>query len=164
MREPIAGGASIVVPIVNPGDLLDGTAQPTYGAPILLDLKGGGIRALSYDPVLQAFLIVNEIEGPSGDKMSQLWTWTGVSTEQPAPLDLPKLINLDNVESIDSVTVAGEPRLLIMSDDGDPKEQIPAKYLMLEYDDLPRPRTTPTSTPSATASGAGATTTGSARS
>lgn len=150
LREPTAGGASIVLPVLNPGEVFDGTAQPRFGPQMLLNLQGGGIRALSYDPVLQAFLIVNEIEGPNGDKMSQMWTWTGAADQPPVQLDLPKLINLDNVESIDSVTVAGEPRLLLMSDDGDPKESIPAKYMMLEYSHLPQARDASTGVAGAT--------------
>ena len=52
------------------------------------------------------------------------------------PLTLPGIINLDNVEAIDSVTVGGEQKLIIMSDDGSAKKQRPAKYLLLDYDQL----------------------------
>lgn len=137
LREPMAGGLSVIVVIENPGDVFARRAEPRYGAPILLDLDGGGIRALSYDPVLQSFVIVNEVDGPNGDPVSQMWSWSGTATEAPGRIRLPNLINLDNVESIDSITVGGEERLLIMSDEGDPEENIPAKYLMLEYADLP---------------------------
>ena len=136
LRDPGVVDHSLVVPIQNPDEVFAGN-HPKFGKPIALNLEGGGIRALSYDPVLGAFLIVNEIEDASGDKVSQMWRWTGDAELAPEPLSLPNLINLNNVESIDSVTIGGEQRLLIMSDDGDPKENIPAKYLVLDYDQLP---------------------------
>jgi hypothetical protein len=46
---------------------------------------------------------------------------------------LPEIINLNNVESIDSITVNGESRLLIMSDEGNVKKDKPAKFMLLDY-------------------------------
>lgn len=136
LRAPKAGDRSIIIPIRNPGAMFDEAAPPAFGAPILLDLQDGGIRALSFDPVLGAFLIVNEIEGDDDNKVSQLWTWSGDPAVAAEPIALPEIINLNNVESIDSVMVHGEPRLLIMSDEGDPKKNRPAKYMMLDYGQL----------------------------
>lgn len=101
----------------------------------MLDI-GGGIRALSFDPVLETFLIVNEVENEEGKKTSRLWTWAGSQKDVPEPLFLPSIINLDNVEAIDSVNIAGEDRLIIMTDDGSAKKQRPAKYLFLNYEQL----------------------------
>lgn len=135
LREPRLAGLSLIVPIENPSQMFDG-APPDFGEPILLDLQGGGIRALSYDPVLASFLIVNEIDSHTGDPMSQLWRWSGERGSLPEPVALPEIINLNNVESIDSITIHDEPRLLIMSDEGDPKKDEPARYMLLEYDQL----------------------------
>ncbi|MDO5658989.1 MAG: DUF3616 domain-containing protein [Paracoccus sp. (in: a-proteobacteria)] len=139
LRGPMAGGMSIIVPITNPGDMFERGAAPQFAAPILLDLAGGGIRALSYDPVLMAFMIVNEIRGEDGKKHSQIWTWSGQPNDAPAQILLPDIINLNNVESIDSITIDGESRLLLMSDEGDPTKNRPAKYMMLDYSQLGRP-------------------------
>lgn len=136
LRDPKADDNSVIVTINNPDEVFEGKL-PQFGDPIMLDLQGGGIRALSYDPVLGAFLIVNEIEDESGEKTSRMWRWTGNPAVAPELLQLPGLINMNNVESIDSVKLAGKNRLLIMSDDGDPKENIPAKYLVLDYEQLP---------------------------
>ena len=136
LREPMAGDKSIAVAITNPDEVFDGKASPRFGRPILLDLKGGGIRALSYDPVLGSFLIVNEIEGYEGNRYSQLWSWSGDPAAQPEPIALPDIINLNNVESIDSIMFDGQPRLLLMSDEGNEKKNRPARYMMLEYDQL----------------------------
>jgi len=135
LRNPLAANSSVILTIVNSADMFADGAAPIFGEPILLDM-GGGIRALSFDPVLETFLMVNEIDSENGKKVSQLWTWSGSSTDAPLPLTLPGIINLDNVESIDSVTIGDKSRLIIMSDDGNAKKGRPAKYLLLEYDQL----------------------------
>lgn len=138
LREPLAGENSLIVPIRNPAAMFTRQEAPDFGPPIVLDLKGGGIRALSYDAVLGSFLIVNEIEGHDDNKYSQLWSWSGSPDAAPEPVALPDIINLNNVESIDSIVLDGEPRLLLMSDDGNEQKNRPARYMMLEYDQLTR--------------------------
>lgn len=136
LRAPLAGDRSLIIPIENPDDLLNDGAAPRFGPPVLLDLSGGGIRALSYDPVLDAFLIVNEIEGHEGNRYSQMWMWSGDPVDPAEPIALPDIINLNNVESVDSILIDGQPRLLIMSDEGNPKKDRPAKYMILDYGQL----------------------------
>ena len=133
LREPLVGDKSLIVTILNPNDVFAGIAEPIFGDPIMIDLQGGGIRALSFDPVIGAFLIVNEIRGADGKFQSQLWAWSGDPADAPAQVDLPDIINLNNVESIDSITINGESRLMLMSDDGNEKKGRPAKYMMLDY-------------------------------
>ena len=123
LRSPKVKGDSMIIVIENPAELFAGDAPPQFGSPILLDLKGGGIRALSYDPVLDSFLIVNEIEDSEGDRISQLWAWSGNVDDEPEMLSLPGLINLNNVESIDSIVFRGEPLLLLLSDEGSEKKR-----------------------------------------
>lgn len=136
LRSPLAGDRSIIIAIENPGQMFNDGAAPRFGPPILLDLKGGGIRALSFDMILGSFLLVNEIEGFEGNRYSQLWSWSGDPQATPEPIALPDIINLNNVESIDSITVDGQPRLLIMSDEGSEKKNEPARYMMLDYEQL----------------------------
>lgn len=136
LRAPMAGSRALIVVIENPDAVFEGQAAPRFGAPILLELQGGGIRALSYDPVLDSFLIVNELEGYEGNRFSQMWRWNGNPAVPPEPIALPDIINLNNVESIDSITVDGEARLLIMSDEGNPDKNEPARYMMLDYGQL----------------------------
>lgn len=136
LRAPMAGTRGVIVVIENPAEMFTAQAAPRFGPPILLELQGGGIRALSYDPVLDAFLIVNELEGYEGNRFSQLWRWNGNPATQPEPIALPDIINLNNVESIDSILIDGVPRLLIMSDEGNEKKNEPARYMMLDYGQL----------------------------
>lgn len=136
LRGPMVGGQSLVVAITNPAALVEGNGAvaPEFGPPQVLDMKGGGIRALSFDPVLKTYLVVNEIEQSEGGRISQLWRWDGGTDSPPVPLALPGIIDLDNVESIDSVVIGEERRLLLMSDEGNKKKNRPARYLMLAYD------------------------------
>lgn len=135
-REPLVEGKSMVVKIANPAGIFERGEEPKFSDVALLDLQAGGIRSLSYDPILGAFPIVNEITGHEGSLYSQLWSWSGEPDAQPEPVALPEIINLYNVESIDSITVNGESRLLIMSDEGNVKKEKPAKYMLLEYGQL----------------------------
>lgn len=135
LRAPMAGDRSVILSVNNPDALFAGQ-PPVFSDPILLDLRGGGIRALSFDPVLDSFLIVNEIEGYENNRYSQLWSWSGDPSDDPEPIALPDIINLNNVESIDSITVHGVPQLLIMSDEGSEKKNEPARYMMLDYGEL----------------------------
>ncbi|MFV2029370.1 DUF3616 domain-containing protein [Neisseria sp. S1] len=135
-REPMVNELSMIVVIGNPKEMFENQAKPEFTDVIFLNLNGGGIRALSYDPVLDTFMIVNEITGYEDNPYSQLWTWNGNPQSEPEQLALPEIINLNNVESIDSVTINGESRLMIMSDEGNEKKKRPAKYMMLDYNQL----------------------------
>lgn len=136
LRKPMINGLSMIISITNPDAVFDKSAAPQFSEPSFLDLNGGGIRSLNYDPVLNQFLIVNEIIGSEGKKYSQLWAWSGETTDAPTPVSLPDIISLNNVESLDSVILHGESRLLIMSDEGNAKKQRPAKYMLLNYEHL----------------------------
>jgi len=135
LRSPIPAGQSMIVAIENPSDVVEEKSVPQFAPPTFLNLDGGGIRALSFDPVLDAFIIVNEVETASGDDVSQLWSWNGEPDGVASRLTLPGIINLNNVESIDSVELRGERRLILMSDEGVEGER-PAKYLVLDYDQI----------------------------
>ncbi len=136
-REPLIDGKSMIVVVENPVGIFEHGEQPKFSEDvILLDLQGGGIRSLDYDPVLDVYLMANEIKDEDGKNYSQLWSWTGELDEEPKQIDLPSIISLKNVESIAPLVINGESRLLIVSDDGNIKKNRPAKYIMLEYDQL----------------------------
>lgn len=138
-REPTIDGMSLILAVENPRGLFErGESARFSNEPILLDLGGGGIRGLTYDPILGTFLIVNEIKGDDGRDYSQLWSWSGNPTDQPERLSLPGIVNLNNVEALASVRINGEPRLVIMSDEGVAKKHKPAKYMLMEYSHLSR--------------------------
>lgn len=131
-RDPL----SLIVPLENPEEVFGKGAAPRFGEPVVLKLKGGGIRSLTYDPVLKTYLLANEVTGENGKGQSQLWTWDGKAQSAPVELNLPENVKLKNIEAVESVTLNGQPRLLLMGDEGSVKKQRPARYLLIDYADL----------------------------
>ncbi|MBU5616760.1 DUF3616 domain-containing protein [Psychrobacter sp. TAE2020] len=133
LRAPMAGKLSVIIPIVNPNQMFTDNVAPVFDQPIFLDLNGGGIRSLYFDPVLAVFIIANEINDPAGNKEAQIWTWTGNRKDKPVKVDTPELAALQNIEAVDSITANGTIKMLFMADEGDAKKGIHARYMMLDY-------------------------------
>ncbi|MDR7332299.1 DUF3616 domain-containing protein [Roseateles asaccharophilus] len=62
LRSPVPQGKAIVVPLLNPAELVDGKGPARFGAVIRLDLGGHGVRSL--ERVGSGYLIA---AGPTGD-------------------------------------------------------------------------------------------------
>ena len=133
LRTPMAGKSSIIVPIVNSEAMFTSNASPVFGQPIFLDLNGGGIRSLYFDPVLSMFVIANEINDTAGNKQAQIWTWSGNPKDKPVKIDTPELSPLQNIEAVDSITVNGTIKMIFMADEGDAKKAVHARYVVLDY-------------------------------
>lgn len=73
-RNPIPGGKALLVPLRNPAEVVQ-LKKPLFGAPMLLDLHGRGIRSMAR--VQDRYLIIagRYDEG----KGSHLWEWEGGS-------------------------------------------------------------------------------------
>lgn len=134
LRAPMAGDLSIIVPITNIDAMFDQKAKPQFGAPIFLDLDGGGIRSLHFDEHLNAFVIANEIVNNQGKDVSQIWLWSGALTDTPKKVDIPQLHQLKNIEAVDDLIINGEKKLVFMADEGVERKNIPAKYMIVDYD------------------------------
>ncbi|MDO4795102.1 MAG: DUF5706 domain-containing protein [Brachymonas sp.] len=135
-RKPEFNQKAIVAYIGNPKEIFTRKAEPEFVDVAVFDIKGGGIRSLNYDPVLKTFIMSNEVKDEEGNKTSQLWTWSGAPDAQPKAVDVPSLRHLTNVEAIDSVVINGQPRILMMSDEGDAKLKKPGKYTLVDHDEM----------------------------
>jgi len=136
-KEPLVNDLSIILHLENPQQVLDGSEQPIIsGAAMLLDLQGGGIRSLFYDDQLAGYLIANEVNYGGGPKQSQLWFWRGGKQQMPVALSLPEVADMKNIEAITAVKLAGESKILLMSDDGSRKKKRPAHYAVIEYAEI----------------------------
>lgn len=131
-RDPLP----LIVAVDNPQEIFGKGATPKFGETVVLKLTGGGIRSLTYDPVLKTYLIANEITGSNGKGQSQLWTWDGRAASGPVMLNLPAAAELKNIEAVTSVIVGGKPYLLLMGDEGSAKKQRGARYLLVDYGSL----------------------------
>jgi hypothetical protein len=97
---------------------------------IRLDLNGGGIRAMSYDPHLGGYLIVSRKPG----KTFKLRLWRGQAAAAPQRIRSADIKDLRQAEGITPVRLNGEPLgILIVSDDGDEAKRKPGHYLFLSY-------------------------------
>ena len=132
-RDPEFNNMALVAFISNPKDVFERNAQPEFDEVAVLDIDGGGIRSLNYDPVLKNYVIANEVKDESGQKFSQLWTWSGNPTDEPQKISLPNLQHITNVEAVDSITVNGKPHMILMGDEGNASQKITAKYMLVDY-------------------------------
>ncbi|MDO4907194.1 Pycsar system effector family protein [Neisseria sp.] len=133
-RDPEFNNRPMVLYIDNYKEMFTEGAQPNFSDIAFLDLKGGGIRSINYDPVLKSFVITNEVKDENRKKFPQFWVWSGKPNEEPKPVDLPNFKLMSNVEAVDSVKINGQNRLIFMSDDGDATKGIGGKYMIVEYD------------------------------
>ena len=139
LRNPHLADQSIILLLENPVEIFTKNAMPIIAkSPLLLDLQGGGIRAISYDPKLKGYLLTNEIRtlGNNNIKHSQISFWDGHPNHKPNPINLPSVINMNNVEGISPITIGGESKILLISDNGNLKKNRPANYLLLDYHQL----------------------------
>ena len=132
-RDPEFNNMALVAFISNPKDVFERNAQPEFDEVAVLDIDGGGIRSLNYDPVLKNYVIANEVKDENGQKFSQLWTWSGNPTDEPQKILLPNLHHITNVEAVDSITVNGKPQMILMGDEGNASQKITAKYMLVDY-------------------------------
>jgi hypothetical protein len=107
-RNPIPEGRALLVPLLNPEQLVaDGRAQ--FGEPQLLDLGGLGVRAISHRD--GQYLI---LAGPfDGSGSFRLFRWDGAS--QLSALSQERL---DGINPEGFFTPQGRPEVLLLSDDG----------------------------------------------
>jgi uncharacterized protein DUF3616 len=113
-RNPIPDGKALIVPLLNPSEVLAGK-QPSFGDPIQLDLGGLGIRSLEHWPAADSYLI---IAGSFEDGCRfQAFRWSGMANEKPQPIANAGLSLL--VPEAVFFDPALPPELFILSDDGD---------------------------------------------
>ncbi|MDU8023304.1 MAG: DUF5706 domain-containing protein, partial [Neisseria sp.] len=71
-RDPEFNNMALVAFISNPKDVFERNAKPEFDEVAVIDIDGGGIRSLNYDPVLKTYVIANEVKDENGQKFSQL--------------------------------------------------------------------------------------------
>lgn len=112
-RSPLIGPErrALIVPLADAAGLVGAHAPVRFGAPVLLDLGGRGIRSL--ERIGDGYVIA---AGPaSGDGSFALFRWSGragdVPVEVPAPI--AGLV-------VEGLIPLADGRLLLLSDDGSP--------------------------------------------
>jgi len=110
-RNPIPQGKALIVPLLNPDEVILGQ-RPRFGAPILLDLGGLGLRGIG-----SAEGGYNLIAGPADrEAQPQIYRWAGPgSVPQRVPGVLFPGINPEGICFHDD---QGRADYVILSDDG----------------------------------------------
>lgn len=79
LRNPIPQGKAIVIPLLNPAELVDGKGPARFGAAIRLDLGGRGVRSI--ERIGSGYLIA---AGPPADVGTfALFRWSGKAADAP---------------------------------------------------------------------------------
>jgi hypothetical protein len=133
-RSPLAKKDAIIVTVENPSAIFEQNEKPRVSDDVIrLDLKGGGIRALSYDPHLDGYLIISRKPG----KAFKLWFWDGVPGSKPHRIRAASIKDLRQAEGITPFRLHNEPRgILIVSDDGDGVQGKPGHYVFISYEQI----------------------------
>ncbi len=121
-RSPLPGGAALIAPLDNPAETVNGQ-PPRFGAPVLLDLGGNGIRAMIR--AADGFLILSGSALSGGE--ARLYAWGG-RIDTP-PVLRPVRFPADTTpEGLIAVERGGAADVLVLSDDGTrPVDGQPAK-------------------------------------
>jgi Protein of unknown function (DUF3616) len=107
-RNPRPQGKALLIPLLNPLEVVEGK-HAAFGPAQLLDLGGLGIRSLGR---WQSGYVISAGAADGGDA-ARMYLWSGQSdTVQAVALDLHDF----NPEAL--VAFDGEPRVLLLSDDG----------------------------------------------
>ncbi|WP_457353014.1 DUF3616 domain-containing protein [Roseateles sp. P5_D6] len=82
LRNPIPQGRALVIPLLNPAELVAAKGPARFGSAIRLDLGGRGVRSI--ERVGSGYLIA---AGPPADVGSfALFRWSGKATDVPTPV------------------------------------------------------------------------------
>ncbi len=125
---------AIIVVLNNPQQLFVTDTDAVFAERLItLDLKGGGIRGLSYDDHLGGYLILSARPG----KSFKLWFWQGHAGSEPRKIKIDGLKDLRQAEGVAPVRRDGKPLgVLIVSDEGDGMKGKPGRYSMIRYDQM----------------------------
>jgi len=111
LRNPAPEGKALVVPLLNPAEVVDGKAKAQFGQGIELDLGGLAIRSMEL--VGLAYMIV---AGPPGDRgQFALYQWSGDASDAPVQL-LHE--DFDGVRPEALFAIPGTRQVQLLSDDG----------------------------------------------
>lgn len=140
LRSPLVSGRAVLLTIAEPAKAFAKGMSPLLAPEHwLLDLDGGGIRGLAYDPHLQGLLILSRREGQKGKRPFKLWLWRGGQEVPPRRLHLGSAADLEGAEGVTPVRIKGNEGILIVRDDGSAVHGKAAHFVLLSYPALPLP-------------------------
>ena len=137
LRAPLAEKKAVMLLLENPYDLgKDGFVPEFSDRPILLDLGGAGVRAMTFAEKRGLYFFVSEVESKKGKMKSRLWSWSGEGKDIPRQINFAGLKHLHNIEGLAVFTYDGKEMLLLVCDDGEKKKKQGAHYAIIEGEQL----------------------------
>jgi hypothetical protein len=119
-RSPLADSHAILLPVLNPLEMVMFGSRAHFGEPILLDLDGRGIRSIDYWPQRKCYLIsANKVDQTAAPAY---YLWNGKRDAKPKLLHLPPHASEVSPEG---VVFLSRRRILILSDDGSKQKNKP---------------------------------------
>lgn len=115
-RNPVPNGRALLVPLLNPAELVTAVSgrKARFGEPILLELRGRGVRSIDRALDGRGYWIV---AGPASDAGAfTLYQWSGRTKDAPRIVDSTELVGL-RPEALFELQ-GGGGTLQILSDDG----------------------------------------------
>jgi len=112
-RNPIPGGKSLIAPLDNPDEVVNGKPA-RLGSPILLDLGGLGIRSIEYSEAQRKYFIIAGSYEDKGD--FRLYQWSGLPSASPTRVSETDFQGLHPEALI--IYPDEKARMQVLSDDG----------------------------------------------
>jgi hypothetical protein len=131
-RSPLLDGNAIMARLDNPASAFATGAGARISPDLVtLNLGGHGLRALSWIPALNGYLLVS---GPVAREQVQfrLWYWSGRPAESPRAAEVDGLHGFEHAEGVTPAMINGQPKIVIVSDDGSRSEGRPARFMVLD--------------------------------
>lgn len=137
LRSPTHNDKALILFLLNPYDIFSKKQDPIFDDIIIgLDLKGAGIRAITYDKKHTRYLIAGETENKKGKLGSRIWAWDGLQKTRPVRVDVPKSKEVKNIEGITIVYHEGSSYLLFVCDNGNRGKNVGGKYGFIDIKKL----------------------------
>jgi len=135
-RSPLIEGRAIIACVENLAAVFEAGETPRIApALITLDLGGNGIRGMASAPALGGHLIIS---GPVGRQPVpfHLWFWSGRVGEAARRVRAGDREGFEHAEGVTPAVIDGQPRIVIVSDDGNRKAGRYARFLLLDVEQL----------------------------
>lgn len=104
---------ALVVPLNNPGRVVENGEAPIFGEPILWDFAASGIRSMEYSHFHKAYFIIAGSFNESSD--FTLYRWSGKKEEEPV---MVQKLNREKLNPEALVVFKNLNKFLVLSDDG----------------------------------------------
>ncbi len=131
-RGPLLDNRAIIACIENLSAIFEADEPPQVSPTLTtLDLRGDGIRGMSYLPSLDGYLVIS---GPvvREQVQFQLWFWNGRRGAPARRVTVPGLHGFEHAEGVSPAVIDGRQRIIIVSDDGNRKAGRFAHFLLLD--------------------------------